>query len=171
MGTWMRVVTLGAVPPEGVCAVRDWLCGLAGVTDGVVGRPTDWAVVAHGGQDAFGRHGLLGDGQRLLTGQLKTEAEVVEDAGGHHAALQLATLDQGRKSLDPNATLKEVLTGGGSDTLNINGVPKHVIGYMKDFLFTPEQARPPAGNPPGGATGPNRFVACPQVPASAETFA
>jgi ATP-binding cassette subfamily F protein uup len=42
------------------------------------------------------------------------------------------------------------LTGGGSDTLKINGEPKHVVGYMKDFLFTPEQANTPIGKLSGG---------------------
>ena len=59
------------------------------------------------------------------------------------ANIEMATLDQGRESLDPNATVREAFTGGGSDTLMIGGQPKHVIGYMQDFLFTPEQARTP----------------------------
>jgi len=42
------------------------------------------------------------------------------------------------------------LTGGGSDTLLINGENKHVVGYMKDFLFTPEQANTPIGKLSGG---------------------
>jgi ATP-binding cassette subfamily F protein uup len=67
--------------------------------------------------------------------------------------LEIATLDQGRKSLDPEATLREALTGGGSDTLRINGEPKHVIGYMKDFLFTPEQAGTAVGKLSGGERG------------------
>ncbi len=43
-----------------------------------------------------------------------------------------------------------MLTGGGSDTLTINGEPKHVIGYMKEFLFTPEQARTAVSKLSGG---------------------
>ena len=66
---------------------------------------------------------------------------------------QIATLDQGRKALDPALTLKEALTGGGSDTLKINGEPKHVVGYMKDFLFTPEQARTTVEKLSGGERG------------------
>ena len=57
------------------------------------------------------------------------------------------------RSLDPTSTLKEALTGGGSDTLIINGQPKHVIGYMKDFLFRPEQARTAVEKLSGGERG------------------
>jgi ATP-binding cassette subfamily F protein uup len=59
-------------------------------------------------------------------------------------------LDQGRAKLDPETRLRDALTGGGSDTLQINGQPKHVVGYMKDFLFGPEQANTPIGKLSGG---------------------
>ena len=49
--------------------------------------------------------------------------------------------------------LKDALTGGGSDFVEINGERKHVIGYMKDFLFGPEQARTPIGRLSGGERG------------------
>ena len=49
--------------------------------------------------------------------------------------------------------LKDALTGGGSDFVEINGERKHVIGYMKDFLFGPEQARTPIGKLSGGERG------------------
>lgn len=66
------------------------------------------------------------------------------------ANLQMASLDQRRAALDPDATLADTLTGGGSDWVEINGERKHVIGYMKDFLFPPEQARTPTKNLSGG---------------------
>ncbi len=66
------------------------------------------------------------------------------------ANLQMATLDQRRAALDPDATLADTLTGGGSEWVEINGERKHVIGYMKDFLFPPEQARTPTKNLSGG---------------------
>ena len=64
--------------------------------------------------------------------------------------LQKITLDQRRMSLDPTATVAETLTGGRGDTVLIGGQAKHVIGYMKDFLFSPEQARTPVGVLSGG---------------------
>jgi ABC transport system ATP-binding/permease protein len=64
--------------------------------------------------------------------------------------LQMITLDQRRMSLDPAATVVETLTGGRGDTVMIGGQAKHVIGYMKDFLFSPEQARTPVGVLSGG---------------------
>jgi ABC transport system ATP-binding/permease protein len=60
------------------------------------------------------------------------------------------TLDQRRASLDPDATVAETLTGGRGDTVTIGGQTKHVIGYIKDFLFSPEQARTPVGVLSGG---------------------
>ncbi|QJR18153.1 ABC-F family ATP-binding cassette domain-containing protein [Pelagibacterium halotolerans] len=83
---------------------------------------------------------------RMLTGDLESDSGTVRLG----TRLELAVLDQRRASLDPEATLKDVLTGGGSDTLTINGQPKHVIGYMKEFLFTPEQARTAVGKLSGG---------------------
>jgi len=65
----------------------------------------------------------------------------------------MATLDQGRESLDADATVAETLTGGRGDTVMVGGQPKHVVGYMKDFLFAPEQARTPLGVLSGGERG------------------
>ena len=55
--------------------------------------------------------------------------------------LAVATLDQHRDSLDPDATVAEALTGGHGDTVMVNGAPKHVIGYMRDFLFSSPSRR------------------------------
>ena len=66
--------------------------------------------------------------------------------------LQMATLDQQRGQLDGHATLKDALTGGG-EMLSVNGKARHVIGYMKDFLFLPEQARTPVSVLSGGERG------------------
>ncbi len=65
----------------------------------------------------------------------------------------MATLDQHRESLDPNETVAATLTGGRGDTVMIGDQSKHVIGYMKDFLFAPEQARTPLGVLSGGERG------------------
>jgi ATP-binding cassette subfamily F protein uup len=52
--------------------------------------------------------------------------------------------------LDPEETLAHYLTDGRGDSLIVNGEAKHVTGYMKDFLFQPEQARTPIRNLSGG---------------------
>ena len=85
----------------------------------------------------------------LLTGQMPPDSGTVRLG----TALTMVTLDQGRDSLDPTATLADTLTGGKSDTVIVNGQSRHVIGYMKDFLFTPEQARTPVGTLSGGERG------------------
>ncbi len=46
--------------------------------------------------------------------------------------------------------LAAALTGGRTDTVIVGGQPRHVVAYMKDFLFAPEQARTPLGVLSGG---------------------
>src|SRR5215212_6338129 len=69
------------------------------------------------------------------------------------ANIEMATLDQHRESLDPKTTLAEALTGGRGDHVMIGGKPKHVMSYMKDFLFAQEQARTPLEVLSGGERG------------------
>jgi ATP-binding cassette subfamily F protein uup len=97
------------------------------------------------GPNGAGKTTLL----KMLTGMLAPDNGVVKLG----ANLQMATLDQARDTLDPTETLAATLTGGRGDTLTINGQPKHVVGYMKDFLFSPEQARTPVGVLSGGERG------------------
>ena len=85
----------------------------------------------------------------LLTGELAPDAGEVRIG----ASVQMVTLDQRRESLDPNWTLAEALTGGRGDTVQVGGETKHVAGYMKDFLFQPEQMRTPIGVLSGGERG------------------
>ena len=85
----------------------------------------------------------------LLTGALAPDSGAVR----HGANLQMATLDQHRESLNPDWTVSEALTGGRGDTVMIGGKPKHVVGYMRDFLFAPEQARTPLRVLSGGERG------------------
>ena len=64
--------------------------------------------------------------------------------------LQVVTLDQSRQSLNPDSLLADVITGGRGNSVTINGETKHVVGYLKDFLFKPEQARTPVSVLSGG---------------------
>jgi ATP-binding cassette subfamily F protein uup len=69
------------------------------------------------------------------------------------ANIEMATLDQHRESLDPKSTLAEALTGGRGDHVVVGGKPKHVVGYMKDFLFAEVQRRTPLEALSGGERG------------------
>jgi len=69
------------------------------------------------------------------------------------SSVQMVTLDQKRESLDAKSTLSDTLTGGDSDMVSVAGKSRHVISYMKDFLFSPEQARTPVGELSGGERG------------------
>ena len=82
----------------------------------------------------------------MLTGQLAPDEGVVKLGTN----LEIAVLDQKREDLNPEDTLSHYLTDGRGENLLVNGEQKHVTGYMKDFLFQPEQARTPIRNLSGG---------------------
>jgi ATP-binding cassette subfamily F protein uup len=82
----------------------------------------------------------------LLTGALAPDSGLVKLG----TQLDMVVLDQKRAGLDPARPLAETLTDGAGDTVSVNGQPRHVMSYMKDFLFLPEQARTPVGTLSGG---------------------
>ena len=104
--------------------------------------------------DRLGIIGANGAGKttlvNLLTGNLAPDAGKVRLGAG----LAMATLEQSRASLDPASTLQDALTGGGSDFVEINGERRHIVGYMRDFLFGRSRRAPrSASSPAGSAAG------------------
>jgi len=108
-------------------------------------------VVARG--ERIGIVGANGTGKttllKLLTGEVDPDAGTVR----HGTNLTTVTLDQKREALDPEATLAETLTRGRGDTVVVGAESRHVVSYMKDFLFAPDQARQPVGSLSGGERG------------------
>src|SRR5690606_5137239 len=75
----------------------------------------------------------------LITGAMEPDSGTIRLG----ANLEMATLDQRRENLDPEWTLGAALTGGRGDHVILGGRSRHVVSYMKDFLFSPEQTRTP----------------------------
>jgi ATP-binding cassette subfamily F protein uup len=105
--------------------------------------------VAFVGPNGVGKTTLL----KLLLGQIAPDSGKVVLGTN----LDIAVFDQTRAQLDPNASLWDNLTGdplmavsGASDQVMVRGNPKHVVAYLKDFLFDERQARAPVKSLSGG---------------------
>ncbi|MEE9321214.1 MAG: ATP-binding cassette domain-containing protein [Granulosicoccus sp.] len=66
--------------------------------------------------------------------------------------LEVAYYDQLRATLDTTLTAADNVSGG-RDTVNVNGIDRHIMSYMQDFLFEPSRARAPITALSGGETG------------------
>ena len=97
------------------------------------------------GPNGAGKTTLL----RMLTGDLAPDSGTVKLG----VNLDIVTIDQKRESLDTRRSVKETLTGDSGDQVKVGNAYKHVIGYLKDFLFTPEQANTPVSVLSGGERG------------------
>ena len=122
--------------------------------DKVILKPFDLRVmrgetIALVGPNGAGKTTLL----KMLTGQEEPDTGSVS----HGTGIEMAVFDQNRSTLDENASLWENLTSdpemrisGKSDQVMVRGNPKHVVGYLKEFLFSDEQARAPVRSLSGG---------------------
>jgi ATP-binding cassette subfamily F protein uup len=85
----------------------------------------------------------------VLTGRMTPDSGEVKLGTN----LQLHVLDQRREVLADDVSVKDFLTGGHGETVSVGGAVRHYASYMKDFLFTPEQARTPVRVLSGGERG------------------
>lgn len=87
--------------------------------------------------DRIGVLGKNGSGKttflRLLIGELKPDSGTVK----LKKDIDFSYFDQRRRDLDPDKTLWQTMCPDGGDYVNVRGKPRHVIGYLKDFLFDP----------------------------------
>jgi ATP-binding cassette subfamily F protein uup len=117
-------------------------------------KPLDLTIlrgdrVAFVGPNGAGKTTLL----KLLTGEMAPDSGTLR----HGTNLQIAVFDQARAALDPAMTLWDALVNdpgmavsGRSDQVMVRGEPRHVVAYLKDFLFDEAQARAPIGSLSGG---------------------
>ena len=115
--------------------------------------------------DRLGIVGANGAGKTTLINLLM--GRLAPDSGQVVLGTNLlpVVLDQARAVLEPGMTVTDVLTGGRGDSVMVNGQSRHVIGYLKDFLFSPRagahaglgavrrRAQPAADRPGAGPAG------------------
>ena len=123
---------------DGLCIVRDFDL-----------RVLRGDRVAFVGPNGVGKTTLL----KMLTGELAPDSGTVTLGTN----LQIAVFDQTRAQLDGDASLWDNLTGdpsmrvsGQADQVMVRGTPRHVVGYLKDFLFDERQVRAPVRSLSGG---------------------
>jgi ATP-binding cassette subfamily F protein uup len=93
------------------------------------------------GPNGIGKSTLL----RILIGEITSDRGRIRTG----TRLEVVYFDQLRGQLDEDMTVQESVSGG-KDMVQINGRQRHVIGYLKDFLFTPDRARSPVRILSGG---------------------
>ena len=99
--------------------------------------------------DKIGIIGANGSGKttliRLMLGELQPQSGSVRLG----SKLETVYFDQHRSALDESKSVVDVVSGG-RESVTINGRSKHIMGYLKDFLFDPKRARQPVSSLSGG---------------------
>ena len=120
-----------------------------------VGKAYGGAVVIRGYSqrilrgDRVGLIGPNGSGKTTLLRLLVAELEPDEGTIRHGTRLEIAYFDQQREQLDPERSVADTINNG-NDTVIVNGQPKHVLGYLAEFLFPKERAQSPVKSLSGG---------------------
>ena len=99
------------------------------------------------GNNGVGKTTLL----RLLLGQIEPQSGTIK----HGTGIEIGYFDQLREALDPEKSVAENV-GDGRTYIKLNGKDRHVIGYLKGFLFTPKRAMTPVKSLSGGER--NRII-------------
>ena len=97
------------------------------------------------GKNGIGKTTLL----NLLTSKIKPDDGIMKIG----SKLEMVSLDQKRESLNLKISLSDFLTGGNSDMVLVGTNQRHVVSYMKDFLFQPEQKNTDVSALSGGERG------------------
>ncbi|MGF1530598.1 MAG: ATP-binding cassette domain-containing protein [Puniceicoccaceae bacterium] len=93
------------------------------------------------GRNGTGKTTLL----RVLLGELSPSSGIIE----YGTKLEVVYLDQMRDQINPELTVAENVAGD-RETVEVNGAPRHVHGYLKDFLFPPDRIHMKANKLSGG---------------------
>lgn len=93
--------------------------------------------------------GANGTGKSTLIKMIMEKLEPTSGKMRSGVNLEVAYFDQHRDALDINKTVQEIV-GEGKQEVVVNGKPRHVLGYLQDFLFSPKRARTPVRALSGG---------------------
>lgn len=99
--------------------------------------------------DKIGIIGTNGSGKTTLLRVLLKELETQHGSIRHGTNLEIAYFDQLHAQLDYEKSVYENIAGGNK-TVVINGISRHIVGYLQEFLFTPAQSLSPLSNLSGG---------------------